>query len=142
MGLWRAGRSAGRRSTGRCGSRRVGPDQAARLTQACLPVSPAAALRCGLIDQVIDADPASYPAHVAAQAEQLARSPGHAAEPIQAGWMPGYTRAALPPSTAATMSSGSPSAATARAFLVMPGTPGQSLPKIHLAASRGRSKPA
>jgi putative two-component system protein, hydrogenase maturation factor HypX/HoxX len=59
--------------------RRVGPDQAARLTQACLPVSPAAALRCGLIDQVIDADPASYPAHVAAQAEQLARSPGHPA---------------------------------------------------------------
>ena len=35
--------------------RRVGAEQAARLTDACLPVSPASALRCGLVDQVIGA---------------------------------------------------------------------------------------
>ena len=34
--------------------RRVGADQAARLTEACLPVSPASALRCGLVHRVIE----------------------------------------------------------------------------------------
>ena len=34
--------------------RRVGAEQAARLTEACLPVTPASALRCGLVDQVIE----------------------------------------------------------------------------------------
>jgi putative two-component system protein, hydrogenase maturation factor HypX/HoxX len=60
--------------------RRVGADHAARLTEACLPVSPAAALRCGLVDQVIAADTAGYRAQVTALAEQLARSSGYAAQ--------------------------------------------------------------
>jgi len=59
--------------------RRVGAEQAARLTQACLPVSPAAALRSGLVDQVIAADAAGYRAQVAALAEELAHSPDYAA---------------------------------------------------------------
>ena len=54
--------------------RRVGALQAARLTQACLPVSPASALRYGLIDQVISGGVADYRAHVATLAAQLARS--------------------------------------------------------------------
>ena len=60
--------------------RRVGAPEAARLTSACLPVSPASALRSGLIDRVIAADPAGYRAQVAALAEQLARSPGYPAQ--------------------------------------------------------------
>ena len=60
--------------------RRVGAPEAARLTGACLPVSPASALRSGLIDRVIAADPAGYRAQVAALAEQLARSPGYPAQ--------------------------------------------------------------
>ena len=60
--------------------RRVGATEAAKLTSACLPVSPASALRSGLIDRVIAADPAGYRAQVAALAEQLARSPGHPAQ--------------------------------------------------------------
>jgi putative two-component system protein, hydrogenase maturation factor HypX/HoxX len=59
--------------------RRVGPDQAARLTTACLPVSPAAALRAGLADQVLPGDPDGFRAQVADLAAQLARSPGHPA---------------------------------------------------------------
>jgi putative two-component system protein, hydrogenase maturation factor HypX/HoxX len=54
--------------------RRVGAPEAARLTQACLPVTPASALRSGLVDQVINGDPVSYRAQVAARAEMLARS--------------------------------------------------------------------
>jgi len=54
--------------------RRVGAAEAARLTQACLPVSPASALRSGLVDQVIAGDPAGYRAQLTAQAEELARS--------------------------------------------------------------------
>ena len=60
--------------------RRVGPYEAARLTRACLPVSPASALRSGLIDQVIPGDPACYRAQVADLAEQLARSPHYSAQ--------------------------------------------------------------
>ena len=60
--------------------RRVGAREAARLTAACLPVSPASAQRSGLIDRVIAADAASYRAQVAALAEQLARSPGYPAQ--------------------------------------------------------------
>jgi putative two-component system protein, hydrogenase maturation factor HypX/HoxX len=59
--------------------RRVGAAQAALLTQACLPVSPAAALRCGLIDKVIGGDAAGYRAQVAALAAQLAASPDYPA---------------------------------------------------------------
>jgi putative two-component system protein, hydrogenase maturation factor HypX/HoxX len=60
--------------------RRVGEQEAARLTSACLPVSPAAALRSGLVDQVIASDPAGFGAQVTAQAERLAASPGYAAQ--------------------------------------------------------------
>ena len=59
--------------------RRVGAAEAARLTQACLPVTPASALRTGLIDKVIAADPAGYRAQVTALAEQLAASPDYPA---------------------------------------------------------------
>ena len=59
--------------------RRVGAQEAARLTGACLPVSPASALRSGLVDRVIAADAVGYRAQVAALAEQLARSPDYLA---------------------------------------------------------------
>ena len=59
--------------------RRVGPDQAARLTTACLPVRPASALRSGLVDHVISGDAACFRAEVAALAEQLARGSGYPA---------------------------------------------------------------
>jgi putative two-component system hydrogenase maturation factor HypX/HoxX len=59
--------------------RRVGAEQAARLTEACLPVSTASALRCGLADRVIGGDIAGYRAQVAALAGQLARSPEYPA---------------------------------------------------------------
>jgi putative two-component system protein, hydrogenase maturation factor HypX/HoxX len=52
--------------------RRVGAEQAARLTDACLPVSPASAVRSGLIDRVIVGGAASYRAEVAGLAEELA----------------------------------------------------------------------
>ena len=52
--------------------RRVGAQHAARLTQACLPVTPAAALRCGLVDRVIAGGAAEYRAQVATLAGQLA----------------------------------------------------------------------
>jgi putative two-component system hydrogenase maturation factor HypX/HoxX len=55
--------------------RRVGAAEAARLTQACLPVTPASALRSGLVDHVIPGDPAAFRAHVAALAEYLVGSP-------------------------------------------------------------------
>jgi len=59
--------------------RRVGPEEAARLTGECLPVTPSAALRTGLVDQVITAGPAGYRAQVAALAERLARGPDYPA---------------------------------------------------------------
>jgi putative two-component system hydrogenase maturation factor HypX/HoxX len=59
--------------------RRVGAAEAARLTQACLPVTPAFALRTGLVDEVIGGDPVGYRAQVADLAGQLAASPDHAA---------------------------------------------------------------
>ena len=55
--------------------RRVGAREAARLTQACLPVTPASALRSGLVDHVIAGDPAAFRAQVAALAEQLVPAP-------------------------------------------------------------------
>jgi len=55
--------------------RRVGADEAARLTNACLPVSPTSALRSGLVDRVIGDGVAEYRAQVAALAENLAWSP-------------------------------------------------------------------
>jgi len=60
--------------------RRVGADHAVRLTEACLPVTPAAALRCGLVDRVIPGGAAEYRAQVATLARQLARSPDYPAQ--------------------------------------------------------------
>jgi putative two-component system hydrogenase maturation factor HypX/HoxX len=59
--------------------RRVGAEHAARLTDACLPVSPDSALRCGLIDRIIAGGVADYRARVAALASQLAHSPRYPA---------------------------------------------------------------
>jgi putative two-component system hydrogenase maturation factor HypX/HoxX len=59
--------------------RRVGAAEAAWLTQACLPVTPDSALRSGLVDHVIQGDPAGFRAQVAAMAEYLVRSPAHPA---------------------------------------------------------------
>jgi putative two-component system protein, hydrogenase maturation factor HypX/HoxX len=59
--------------------RRVGAEEAGRLTQACLPVTPASALRSGLVDHVIAGDAVGFRAQVAALAEQLARSPEYPA---------------------------------------------------------------
>ena len=59
--------------------RRVGAEYAARLTDACLPVSPGSALRCGLIDRIIAGGVADFRAQVAALASQLAHSPGYPA---------------------------------------------------------------
>jgi putative two-component system protein, hydrogenase maturation factor HypX/HoxX len=55
--------------------RRVGAEQAAQLTDACLPVSPASALWCGLVDRVIEGGADRYRAQVIAYAERLADSP-------------------------------------------------------------------
>ena len=57
--------------------RRVGAEQAARLTDACLPVSPASAAASGLIDRVIAGGAASYRAQVTSMAERLARRPDY-----------------------------------------------------------------
>jgi putative two-component system hydrogenase maturation factor HypX/HoxX len=57
----------------------VGAEHAARLTGACLPVSPASALRCGLVDRVIAGGLGEYRGQVAALAGQLARGPGYSA---------------------------------------------------------------
>src|SRR5215813_8844916 len=54
--------------------RRVGTEHAARLTDACLPVSPASAVRCGLVDPVVGGGACTYRAQVAAMAERLASS--------------------------------------------------------------------
>ena len=59
--------------------RRVGAPEAARLTGACLPVTPGSALRTGLVDRVIAAPATAYRFQVITLAEQLARSPGYPA---------------------------------------------------------------
>jgi putative two-component system protein, hydrogenase maturation factor HypX/HoxX len=59
--------------------RRVGAEHAARLTQACLPVTPASALRAGLVDRIITGGVADYHAQVATLAARLARSPDYPA---------------------------------------------------------------
>ena len=68
--------------------RRVGTQEAVRLTSACLPVSPASALRSGLVDRVIAGDAADYRAQVAALAEELAASPGYPARLAAEGRRP------------------------------------------------------
>ena len=57
--------------------RRVGAREATRLTEACLPVTPGAALRSGLVDHVIGGDVTGFRAEVAAMAEDLVRSPAY-----------------------------------------------------------------
>jgi putative two-component system protein, hydrogenase maturation factor HypX/HoxX len=57
--------------------RRVGEEEAARLTSACLPVSTASALRCGLVDRVIEGGADAFRAQVAALAESLAHRPDY-----------------------------------------------------------------
>ena len=57
--------------------RRVGAEHAARLTEACLPVSPASALRCGLVDRVVGGCAEAFRAQVADLAERLAHSPDY-----------------------------------------------------------------
>jgi putative two-component system protein, hydrogenase maturation factor HypX/HoxX len=59
--------------------RRVGASEAARLTEACLPVTPGAALRLGLVDHVIDDTAAGFRGQVADLAEYLARNPAYPA---------------------------------------------------------------
>lgn len=60
--------------------RRVGAEEAARLTETCLPVIPAAALRSGLIDRVITGGVADYQRQAAVLASQLAQSPDYPAQ--------------------------------------------------------------
>jgi putative two-component system hydrogenase maturation factor HypX/HoxX len=57
--------------------RRVGEEQAARLTGECLPVSPASALQCGLVDRMIEGGADAFHARVAALAGQLAHGPDY-----------------------------------------------------------------
>ena len=59
--------------------RRVGASEAARLTEACLPVTPASALRSGLVDHVIDDDTAGFRTQVAALAKYLVSNPAYPA---------------------------------------------------------------
>jgi putative two-component system hydrogenase maturation factor HypX/HoxX len=59
--------------------RRAGAREAARLTEACLPVTPASALRYGLVDKVIAGGIAGYHTQVATLAAELARSPDYPA---------------------------------------------------------------
>jgi len=57
--------------------RRVGAEHAAWLTEACLPIMPASALSCGLVDQVIAGGAAEYRAQVDTLARRLAHSPDY-----------------------------------------------------------------
>ncbi|WP_369386951.1 hydrogenase maturation protein [Streptomyces sp. CG1] len=55
--------------------RRVGPEQAHRLTTEALPVSAASAERLGLVDRLVPAAPGDFPAEVRQLAAELASSP-------------------------------------------------------------------
>jgi putative two-component system hydrogenase maturation factor HypX/HoxX len=55
--------------------RRVGADEAERLTRRALPVSAAAALRTGLVDRVLPAAPEDFPGEVARTAARLVADP-------------------------------------------------------------------
>jgi len=57
--------------------RRVGQLEAAALTEACLPLGPAEALRVGLADGVLPGSPAAFEAAVVAEAARLARRPDY-----------------------------------------------------------------
>ena len=59
--------------------RRVGAEHAARLTEACLPVTHGPALQYGLIDRVITSGVDGYHTQVTALAHQLADSPAYPA---------------------------------------------------------------
>jgi putative two-component system hydrogenase maturation factor HypX/HoxX len=58
--------------------RRVGQFEAEALTEACLPLGPATALRLGLADGVLPGAAAEFEAAVVAEAERLARRPDYA----------------------------------------------------------------
>ncbi|MFJ5775260.1 hydrogenase maturation protein [Streptomyces sp. NPDC093094] len=58
--------------------RRVGPAAAGRLMREALPVSPAGALRLGLVDRVIDCGPGGFAAETGALAARLASLPATA----------------------------------------------------------------
>jgi putative two-component system protein, hydrogenase maturation factor HypX/HoxX len=60
--------------------RRVGIELAARLTEECLPITPASALSYGLVDQVIAGGAAEFGAQVATLAGRLATSPDYQAQ--------------------------------------------------------------
>ncbi|EST19448.1 hydrogenase maturation protein [Streptomyces roseochromogenus] len=55
--------------------RRVGPEQAHRLTTEALPVSAASAERLGLVDRLVPAAPGDFPAETQRLAAELASSP-------------------------------------------------------------------
>ncbi|MFH7334334.1 hydrogenase maturation protein [Streptomyces sp. KHY 26] len=56
--------------------RRVGPDEARRLTEEALPVSAATARRLGLVDRLVPAAPGEFAAEVERLAAALAATPG------------------------------------------------------------------
>ncbi|MER6334436.1 enoyl-CoA hydratase-related protein [Streptomyces sp. NPDC001034] len=56
--------------------RRVGPDEARRLTEEALPLSAAAARRLGLVDRLVPAAPGEFAAEVERLAADLAATPG------------------------------------------------------------------
>ncbi|WP_215457519.1 hydrogenase maturation protein [Streptomyces sp. ATCC 21386] len=59
--------------------RRVGAATAGRLMDEALPVSPASALRLGLVDRIVDRDPDAFAGEVAGLAARLASLPATAA---------------------------------------------------------------
>jgi putative two-component system hydrogenase maturation factor HypX/HoxX len=59
--------------------RRVGPAVAERLMSQALPVSPASALRLGLVDRVVDCGPGAFAREAEALATRLAALPATAA---------------------------------------------------------------
>jgi len=129
--------------------RRVGAAEAARLTQACLPVMPASALRSGLVDHVIPGDPAAFRAQVAALAEYLVRSPAHPAlltakarrlaAPEQHRSLAAYRAAELAAMASNFFDPGEPYAGLRRAF-VYKEKPSHTPP--HLARHRTESQPS
>jgi putative two-component system hydrogenase maturation factor HypX/HoxX len=129
--------------------RRVGAAEAARLTQACLPVTPASALRSGLVDHVIPGDPTAFRAQVAALAEYLVGSPAYPAlltakarrlaAPEQHRSLTAYRAAELTAMARNFFDPGEPYAGLRRAF-VYKEKPSQTPP--HLARHRTEPQPA
>jgi putative two-component system protein, hydrogenase maturation factor HypX/HoxX len=129
--------------------RRVGAAEAARLTQACLPVTPPSALRSGLVDHVIPGDPAAFRAQVAALAEYLVGSPAYPAllaakarqlaAPVEHRPLAAYRAAELAVMARNFFDPGEPYAELRRAF-VYKEKPSHTPP--HLARHRTESQPS